>query len=171
MTSIRIPPPPLPPCPPTSSPPPLPQPNPTQPALYPKITKQANFFVKVVYEPPPSVSSTDGSSHFLSGGVGSGGGADYSPIPAPERVVGVTNTEYGSVEPAWGSNGNRAACPYNQPRLQHQVTLNDYQVTINDYQVTVNDYQVTIDDYQVTLDDYQVTVHDYQVTIDDYHTR
>ncbi|CAN0391432.1 unnamed protein product, partial [Laminaria digitata] len=37
------------------------------------------------------------------------------------RVVGVTNTEYGSVEPVWGTNANRGACPYNQPRLQHLV--------------------------------------------------
>ncbi|CAM9593769.1 unnamed protein product, partial [Scytosiphon promiscuus] len=69
-----------------------------------KILRQANFFVKVVYEPPAGSGSASAS----------GDDAD--------RVVGVTNTEYGSVEPVWGTNANRGACPYNAPRLQHQVS-------------------------------------------------
>lgn len=102
---------------------------------------QANFFVKVVYEPPSGDAQEAASrsdAPFLNGvgwdddksvGIGVGGGSSYSGFcgadSAVRRVVGVTNTEYGSVEPVWGTNANRQACPYNQPRLQHQVILRD----------------------------------------------
>ncbi|CAM9650481.1 unnamed protein product [Ectocarpus sp. 12 AP-2014] len=85
-----------------------------------KILRQANFFVKVVYGPPSlSTNSTSDDDDSLSGGDGSSGLA--GPGEA-ERVVGVTNTEYGSVEPAWGTNANLNACPYNAPRAKHQVS-------------------------------------------------
>eukprot|EP00903_Cladosiphon_okamuranus_P019670 g18080.t2 len=84
-----------------------------------KILRQANFFVKLVYEPP--VQSTGGANPVDVGveGVDQGG---FAVAAEADRVVGVTNTEYGSVDPVWGTNANRAACPYNAPRLQHQVS-------------------------------------------------
>ncbi|CAN0530584.1 unnamed protein product, partial [Ectocarpus sp. 12 AP-2014] len=85
-----------------------------------KILRQANFFVKVVYGPPSlSANSTLDDDDSPSGGDGSSGLA--GPGEA-ERVVGVTNTEYGSVEPVWGTNANLNACPYNAPRAKHQVS-------------------------------------------------
>lgn len=79
--------------------------------------------MKVVYEPPAPASTGGGnpvSVDLGAEGVDQGG---FAVAAEADRVVGVTNTEYGSVDPVWGTNANRTACPYNAPRLQHQVRL------------------------------------------------
>eukprot|EP00752_Nemacystus_decipiens_P017766 g15928.t1 len=84
-----------------------------------KILRQANFFVKVVYEPPAPATAGANPANTGTEGAEQGG---FAVAAEADRVVGVTNTEYGSVDPVWGTNANRAACPYNAPRLQHQVS-------------------------------------------------
>lgn len=76
----------------------------------------------MVYEPPaPSSSGGSGGADPGDFRVESADQGGFAVAAEADRVVGVTNTEYGSVAPVWGTNANRAACPYNAPRLQHQV--------------------------------------------------